>query len=145
VSIDAEHYFYRLWLPEIIGYAEMIVRETDLRNAWVKGDKSRTSAYYPGELVQQIHDLTGAVLEEIAVRLASDAPLIEAIENFLGSVDCLWFSAEATMDVETWGKGRPIANAESIFKSREWLKLQDDARQLVVLANAAGFRSNDHE
>lgn len=143
VSIDPEHYLCRVWLPQILSYAEMIDREADLRKAWVKGDRSRTSVHYPGELAEQINGLTRAIRGEIATRFADDRPLIEAIEDFLQSVDRLWFSVEATMNVEAWGRGEPIAGAADIFESREWLMLRDHARQLRVMASAAGVRSSD--
>lgn len=143
MSIDPEHYFHRVWLPQILGYAELIDQETDLRKAWVKGDRSRTSVYYPGELADQINDLTRAIRGEIATRLANDRLLAQAIENFLQSVDRLWFSVEATMNAKAWGSGVPIEGAASVFQSREWLMLRDHARQLRVLASAAGVMSSD--
>ena len=143
MSVSPERYFFRTWLPQIIGYAEMVDEETVLRKAWVKGDRSKTSVYYPGELISQLDDLTAPVRDDIDARLADCRPLALCIRSFLHSAETLWFAAEATMDVQSWGEGRQIAGAKGIFSSHEWRKLQDHARQLIVLARAAGFGS-DH-
>lgn len=139
-----EHYFFRIWLPQIIGYAEMIADETVLRKAWVKGDRSRTSVYYPGELFDQIRSLTPQEIRgAIRDHLAEDSTLAQALEEFIHRVELLWFWAEATLDTKTWGSGCLIAHAEQLFTSDQWQKLRELATTVTTLASLAGFRSED--
>src|SRR5688572_25380443 len=101
--MTAEQHFFRVWLPQIIGYAEMIEKETDLRKAWVDGVQSRTSIYYPGELVCQLEDLTPPeVRNGIEARLAGEPALAEAVDAFLHRIELLWSWAEANMDTDAW-------------------------------------------
>ena len=144
MSMTSEHHFFTVWLPQIIGYAEMIEQETDLRKAWVDGVQSRTSIYYPGELICQLEDLTPPeVRNGIKARLAEEPALAEAVDEFIRRIELLWSWAKANMDTDAWARGRLIGNAEDIFRSEPWFRLQDHARTTACLAHAAGFRSGD--
>jgi hypothetical protein len=144
MSTPAELDFFRDWLPQIIAYAELIARETDLRKAWIEGYSSRTEVYYPGELMCQIEDLTPPeVRGSIRSRLAEAPALAEAIDEFIGRIERLWAWAEANMDTDAWARARFIANAEEIFQSDAWQQLRDQARITAALALAAGYRSSD--
>jgi hypothetical protein len=141
--VEAERYFFQVWLPEILALADLVVDEVALRKAWVKGDRSRTSIYYPGELCDVVDDLTDGLenREEIRKRLVKEPALAEALEEFLRWVERFWFATEAAMDTASWGKGDMIADADSVFRSHEWKRLRDHARLTVALAEQAGFNA----
>ena len=144
MSTTAELHFFQVWLPQIIGYAELIAKETDLRKAWIDGVQSRTDVYYPGELICQLEDLTPPeVRDGIKTWLVEAPALAEAVEEFLHRIELLWAWAEANMDTEAWARGRLPGNAEQIFRSDPWFRLQDQARTVAALAHAAGFRSGE--
>ena len=144
MNVTSDDHFFRVWLPQIIGYAEMIEKETDLRKAWIDGVESRTSIYYPGELICQLEDLTPPeVRAGIKTRLAKEPALAEAVEEFLARIERLWSWTEANMDTEAWARGRLLGNAEEIFTSGPWLELRDQARTTAALAHRGGFRSGD--
>ena len=137
--------FFRTWLPQIIGYAEMIADEGSLRKAWLRRDLSETSVYYPGELIEQVYgDLDSDNLKlEMAQRLAPHSSLVQAIEQFLHRMVVLDAWADANMDTKAWGEGKVPADADYIFRSDEWRKLKEQGVRVVALAHAAGFRSSD--
>ena len=133
--------FFKTWLPEIIGYAEMVVDGT-LRKAWETGDKSQTSTYYSGELDEQVFgDLNADDMRwEMRSRLRDQPGLVEAIELFLHSTRRLVEWAEHHVDTDTWGSGKAIPiSVGTIFGSAEWRETETRAAQLLAAAEAAGF------
>ena len=97
--------FFKNWLPQIIGYAELVADGT-LRRAWENPEQSQTSAYYSGELYEQVFgDLDAeAMLPEMRQRLHEQPALIAAIEALLRSLQRLDAWIEAHVDTDTWGK-----------------------------------------
>lgn len=139
--------FFRTWLPQIIGYAEMLQDDT-LEKAWSEGDRSRTSIYYSGELYEQIFgDLhADEMMEEARLRLGQHPSLVAALDRFLGALKQLDNWIEAHVDTATWGKGERIpSGVRSIFQSPEWLGAQSNAADLVSASGLAGFSSEDFD
>lgn len=139
--------FFKTWLPQIIGYAQMVADGT-LKNAWETGDKSQTSTYYSGELEEQVFgDLDSDDMRcEMRLRLQHQAALIEAIELFLHSLRCLVMWADHHMETNVWGRGKTIpASVSTIFGSEEWRETAMRAVQLLAAAEAAGFSRDAFE
>ena len=137
--------FFKTWLPQIIGYAEMVADGT-LRRAWETGDKSETSTYYSGELYEQVFgDLDADNMRvEMRSRLQDHVGLAEAIELFLHSFRRLDEWADHHVDTDTWGRGKVVPdNVRAIFQSDEWRDTETRAAQLIASAAAAGFSSGD--
>jgi hypothetical protein len=141
MSVTSADHFFRIWLPQIILWAELIAQETDLREAWVDGVESRTTIYYPGELMCQLEDLTPPeVRAGIRGHLAEAPALAEAVEEFLRRIELLWSWTEANMDTDAWARRRLPGNVEDLFRSDPWFRLLDQARTTTALAHGAGFR-----
>ena len=137
----------RTWLPQMIGYAEA-VQDGTLETAWSDGDRSRTSAYYSGELFEQVFGGLDAnnMLQEAGLRLGQYRALVDALDAFLSSLKRLDAWIEVHVDTETWGKGQTIpASVRNIFQSHEWHEAQSSAAALVAAAGQAGFSSKDFD
>lgn len=134
--------FFRTWLPQIIGYAERIVDGT-LFKAWVEGDRSQISAFYSGELYEQVFgDLHSDGIEaEVDQRLAQHPHVAAAVHKFLLSLRTLDDWIEAHIDVGAWAP----PEVATIFVSDEWRETEGSAAELVASANAAGFKTSDFD
>jgi hypothetical protein len=90
---------FRTWLPQIIGYAEAI-QDGTLQRAWADSDRSRTSAYYSGELYEQVFgDLdSDSMLADARAALRAHPMVAEALERFLASLKRLDAWIEAHVD-----------------------------------------------
>ncbi len=138
---------FRTWLPQIIGYAEALEDGT-LQKAWADGDRSSTSAYYSGELYEQVFGDLDAdeMLEEARRALGAHPPLLRALDGFLCSLKRLDDWVEAHVDTGTWGRGETIpATVRSIFRSPEWQDAKSAAATLMSAAGEAGFSSKDFD
>ncbi len=139
--------FFKTWLPQIISYAEL-VSDGRLRQAWENPEQSLTSAYYSGELFEQVFgDLHAeTILPEMRQRLHGQPDLIAAVEAFLRSLQRLDAWIEAHVDTAIWGKGKSVpSNVTSIFKSDEWRDTRTDAKIVIAAADRAGFSSADFD
>ncbi|WP_157084913.1 hypothetical protein [Hydrogenophaga palleronii] len=47
---------FETWLPQIVGYCELVVDDMRLRQAWIKRDFSKTSVTDFDELYEQVFD-----------------------------------------------------------------------------------------
>lgn len=139
--------FYRTWLPQVIGYAE-IVTDGTLRAAWETGNKSQTSTYYSGELHEQVFgDLDADTMRwEMRSRLQDRPQMVQAVELFLHSLRRLDVWIEGHVDTDTWGSGKAIPTSVStIFASGEWQETEASAARLLAAAENAGFSSGDFD
>ena len=138
---------FRTWLPQIIGYAQDL-HDGTLEKAWEEGDRSRTSVYYSGELVEQVYgDLDADNMMEAARQgLAAHPELVSALDGFLCTLKRLDEWIEAHVDTKTWGEGQNIpSSVSSIFKSQEWVEAHSAAAKLVSVAGPVGFSGNDFD
>ena len=138
---------FRTWLPQIIGYAEAI-QDGTIQRAWADGDRSRTSAYYSGELAEQVFgDLhADSMLADAQVALQAHPLVADALERFLASLKRLDAWIEAHVDTSEWGRGQAIPSAVSgIFVTTEWQEAQAAGATLTNAADDAGFSSRDFE
>lgn len=138
---------FRTWLPQIIGYAQLI-HDGTVQRAWATGERAQTSVYYSGELYEQVFgDLdSDRMLDEGRAALGAHPQLVEALEHFLTCLKRLDAWIEARVDTLEWGKGQamPIGVPE-IFAAREWDEAQSAGGALVAVAAEAGFSSKDFE
>ena len=138
---------FKTWLPQIIGYAEMVADGT-LRRTWETGDKSQTSTYFSGELDEQVFgDLHADTMRwEMRSKLHDQPRLVEAVELFLHSLRRLVAWADTHVDTETWGRGKTVpASVSTIFRSNEWNETKTQAAQLLLAAKEARFSSEDFD
>ena len=139
--------FFRTWLPQIIGYAEA-VQDGTLEKAWVDGDRSQTSAYYSGELDQQIFGDLDAdnMLGESALKLESHPTVIATLDGFLCSLKRLHEWIEAHVDTDNWAQGEQTpVSVHGIFQSEPWRAAQSTAAALILASQQAGFSSKDFD
>lgn len=137
--------FFRTWLPQIIGYAEM-VEDGTLQKAWAEGDRSRTSVHYSDELVEQVFGDLNAdeMMWEARQQLKPHPTLAQALELFLHSLRRLDAWIEDHVDTAVWREGEPIPpSVGSIFQSQEWWVAEKDAASVIAAARDAGFSSED--
>mgnify|MGYP001792877675 CR=1 FL=1 len=137
----------KVWLPQIIGYAE-IVADGTLRRAWQEGDSSQTSVYYSDELYEQVFEDLDADSMRLKMRfeLQDQPKVVERVEAFLHSIDRLVSWADTHVDTETWGLGKTIPpNVSAIFRSKEWHETKFQAAQLLLIAEEAGLNSDDFD
>ena len=138
---------FRTWLPQIIGYAEHVGDGT-IQKAWADGDRSGTSAYYSGELFEQVFDdlHSDDMLEEAREALGAHPQVADGLERFLSSLKRLDEWIEAQVDTDEWGKGRTIPTTVSrIFETQEWRDAHSAAAMLVAAAGEAGLSSKDFD
>jgi hypothetical protein len=138
---------FRIWLPQIISYAERVENGT-IQRAWAEGDRAETSVYYSGELYEQIFgDLHAeSMLEEAREALGAHPTVADGLERFLSSLKRLDDWIEAHVDTDEWGKGRTIpTTVPRIFDSQEWRDSQSAAAKLVAAVGEAGFSSRDFD
>ncbi|HZF93412.1 MAG TPA: hypothetical protein VEZ20_00920 [Allosphingosinicella sp.] len=124
-----------VWLPAILSYAHLVADESALRDAWIKQDRSKTSVYYPGELIDQIfEDLdSNTVRKQLNAQRSGQAPLATAIARFLDALTIMYDVESAKLDMLSWGQGRPPPNADRIFDSPSWAEARRRARELLLL------------
>ena len=140
-------YLYRIWLPQIVGYADSVLDGT-FEKAWAEGDQSRTSVHYSDELFSQVFgDLDAEThMEEARQTLGMHPNLVSALSHFLCSLRQLEEWIEVHVDTVTWRQGEIIpANVVAIFCSREWGEAQSAAASLVSAALEAGFSADDFD
>lgn len=133
--------FFKTWLPQVIGYAELVANGT-LRRSWESADQSETSAYYSGELYEQIFgDLDAdAMQQEMRQRLKDQPAVIEAVDAFLVGMRELDTWIEATVDTDAWGRGDGApSNVAAIFQSAPWNETTSRAENLLAVASQAGL------
>ncbi len=136
---------FRHWLPQIIGYAEAF-QDGTLAEAWAETGHSRTSAYYSGELFEQIFgDLHAeSMICEARSSLGTQTPLIAELERFIVALKQLEIWIETHVDTATWGKGRTIPSSiRNIFTSKQWCEALSASRYLISAAEQSGYGSKD--
>jgi hypothetical protein len=136
---------FRTWLPQIVGYAEML-RDGTLERAWAEGDRSITSVYYSGELSEQVFGDHHAdtMLVEARRSLGAQPAVVKALDGFLLALKRLDDWIEVHVDTTEWGKAQIIpASVRDIFDAQEWWDANSAADALVTAAGEAGFRQAD--
>lgn len=128
--------FFKGWLPEMIGYAELIADKTALQKAWLERDFSQTSVINPGELFSQLFDgpPVAEIRQDLDKHLSAYPALGDALHSFL----------DALLGLQDWltsQKPRP-ANA-SVLASDHWQMVRDEARAVLKFSKSAGFNSKD--
>ena len=120
-----------VWLPQIIGYAQLVSDERILRASWIDGDRSETSVTDFDEMMEQIFGLDSETQVELARRELSDDPeLIELLSSFIEQLRVIdRFVVDGDLN------GKP----ERIFASIKWSKFRNCARQLEDHATRRGY------
>lgn len=98
---------FRTWLPAIIGYGEAVENGV-IQRAWANGDRSQTSAYYSGELYEQVFDdlASDSMLEDAQRALGThsvsggDARTFPVVPQATGRVD-RWSCPDRSLGHET--------------------------------------------
>ena len=136
--------FFRVWLPQIIGYAEWL-QDGTFQKAWADGDRSRTSVHYSGELYEQVFgDLhADEMMVEARAKLREHPTLFNALDGFFRSLKRLDEWIEAHVDTRSWGPGHIPPSVRDIFHSKEWQEASSTAAALVSAALEGGFSSED--
>ena len=130
--------FRKEWLPQIIGYAELVSDEDVIRKSWLDGDRSRTSVISPDELfVQFFESLEAEAYKGILHQhLPNDQRLCEAITRFIDAMSEL--DAEATA-------ASPFPDPQVVLDSRTWKLAREAAGGLTKEADLAGYSSSDFD
>ena len=136
--------FFRVWLPQIIGYAEWL-QDGTFQKAWEEGDRSRTSVHYSDELYEQLFgDLhADEMMVEARSKLGHRPALLSALECFFRSLKRLDEWIEAHVDTGSWGPQHIPPTVRDIFHSEEWQATESSAMALMSAAAEAGFSSED--
>jgi hypothetical protein len=115
--IDVEN----VWVPQIIGYADLVANADKMRSAFNRGDKSLwTSVNSYDELIEQVFDDLDALGMLEALHDSSlGEPLKLALDNFVRFLDAF---------------DRNLAGTDPDFASSEWLNLRDAAAVVVTSA-----------
>ena len=113
--------FRQVWLPQILGYAQLIADENVLRRAWLNGEAAETSVTAPDEMIEQVFgDLAAEeMIKEASFHLASAPRLAEALREFLHGM--------AEWDIEI-GDLQP---EEELFHKPKWKLLRNKAAQVL--------------
>jgi hypothetical protein len=75
--------FMNVWLPQIIGYAELVAEENNLRKAWLQGDLTGTVVDSYDELIIQVLENALEMRLELPAQLAGFVNLRDALNNFI--------------------------------------------------------------
>jgi hypothetical protein len=135
----------RTWLPQIIGYAEVISDDT-LQKAWADGDRLSTSAYCSDELHAHVFDDLDAdnMLDEARLRLREHPSLVNALDQFLLALRRLDEWIEAHVDTDVWARQEAIpASVRDVFYAQEWRDTLSAAAAVLLAAEQGGFSSED--
>lgn len=132
--------FLRVWLPQIIRYAELVVEEDVLRRSWLEFNSNETSVTNPDEMIVQVFDDLDAeeLVKEAPSQLEAHPELVAALQAFLDRL-MDWNGDESG----SWNI-RPLpAITPDVFESETWRRLRQEAERLLAAAERAGFSSSD--
>ncbi|WP_155904999.1 hypothetical protein [Methylopila sp. M107] len=124
-----------VWLPQIIGYAELIADESVLRASWFEHDRSRTSVTDFDELYEQIfggldvEDQLGLAVDEFH----DDPEIVRLVSGFIDALRKL-----DQIVVKSGINHQP----ERILASAEWFAVRERANELDVYAVRRKYRSD---
>jgi hypothetical protein len=125
--------FMNVWLPQIIGYAELVAEENNLRKAWLQGDLTGTVVDSYDELIIQVLENALEMRLELPAQLAGFVNLRDALNNFI----------LAFRELDAWVEAQsPQPTAEKILASEFWGRLREQAAAVSKSAAQAGFRSS---
>jgi hypothetical protein len=125
---------FQVWLPQILGYCNLILDDATLRGAWVNADRSRTSVVDFDELYEQLFDdlASQAVLGEMGNLLPGEPTKQMVLSRFLGAI----------LDVDVEVSRRPeLKDAEALLRSDSWERVRDAARSVLREFGPADARS----
>lgn len=123
-----------------------IARKRHASNGLAEGDRLVISAYYSGELYEQVFgDIDAAeMLKWARQRLAAHPQVVKALGTLLCSFQQLGGWIEAHVDTDEWGQGRTVpAELRNIFNSLEWQDANSAAATLIAAVTEAGLSSRD--
>lgn len=126
--------FHKTWLPQIVGYCEMIAAETTLRRVWIERDASISSVVNFDELYEQIFDDldSDAVEQQLQVVLAEQEDLRTALRTFLASLRRI--DGQRTQRPE-------LSDSSVLLSSPEWREV----KQAAVAAIAVWKRAHSEK
>lgn len=129
--------FFLTWLPGVLSYCQIVSEDEPLRLAWIDGDFTKTSVYYPGEFFEQVFgDLDSGLMRQQMPGLIARPDLVESINEFLDALRDLEKWIYDTFDLASWAKGEPHPHiAQEILSSSIWKKLREAAVRALELSN----------
>ena len=123
--------FRETWLPQILGYCELVCDDLKIRRAWINHDTSATSVTSFDELYEQIFgDLDSDRLQAELPVLLNDADVMQhAIHDFLEAL-------RASDRVRATEPG--LKNASAFLSSKHWKLVQTAARATLAAEKVTG-------
>jgi len=128
--------FRKAWLPQLVGYAELVADESMLAKAWLEGDRSQTSVIDYTEFFEQVLGDMHAeeVRNSLARHLSGNFHLQRAVDGFICAIS----------QTENWVNEQPSRpTANEVLKSQQWNASQERAVEVLVHARDAGISSSD--
>lgn len=123
-----------VWLPQILGYAELVSHERILRSSWIDGDRSETSITDFDEMIEQIFGLDcDAQVEFAEQELTDDPDMAKLLGNFIAELKIVdRFVVEGDLNDQP----------QRIFSSSEWARFRKCAQQLENHAAGCDYTSD---
>jgi hypothetical protein len=123
--------FKDIWLPQIISYAAFIADENTVRDVWISGDQTITSATSYDELYEQVFgDLDSkAIWKDHKKELSDKANLQLSIDDFLNNF--------LLVDAQ-FGK-RNCTDHAALLMTPLWKQLRQTARKVIERADEEGL------
>jgi hypothetical protein len=116
---------FKTWLPQIIGYCQLVVDAEGLERAWVDGDFSLTSVTDFDELYEQIFDDLDSdnIEKELTTYLSNDVTARKKISDFLSALRVVNIYREDKL---------MLSNSSDLLNSYEWLHVVEVAKRLLA-------------
>lgn len=116
---------FKTWLPQIVGYCELVVDDMMLRRAWIEHDFTETSVTDFDELYEQVFDDldAGHFAANLHTHLPNSERMATTIAEFIETLQ--------EMD-QVRTESSALRNASSLLNSGQWQLVRKSAFSVLA-------------